>query len=47
MDIQSLLSDFLNDLESLTDDELLAEFEKAKNDSQNSFSLDTISAVAE
>ena len=37
MDIQSLLSDFLNDLDATTDDELLAEFEKAKNDSQNSF----------
>ena len=37
MDTQILLSDFLDDLEAMTDDELIAEFEKAKNDSQNSF----------
>ena len=40
MDMQALLSDFLDDLEAITDEELLAELEKAKRDSQNSYLLD-------
>lgn len=40
MNIQTLLSDFLDDLEAMTYEELLAELEKAKRDSQNSYLLD-------
>lgn len=42
MDMQALLADFLNDLEAISDDELLAELETAKRDSENSFLLDTL-----
>ena len=40
MDMQALLADFLNNLDTITDDELLAEHEIAKKDSQDSFLLD-------
>ena len=40
MDMQTLLDEFLNNLESITDNELFAELEKAKRDSQDSFLLD-------
>lgn len=33
MDTQTLLADFLNNLESITNNELFAELEKAKKDS--------------
>ena len=33
MDMQALLADFLNDLEAISDDELLSELETAKRDS--------------
>ena len=39
IDMQTLLADFLNNLDTVTDDELLAEHEIAKKDSQNSFLL--------
>lgn len=42
MNIQTLLSDFLDDLEAMTYEELLTELEKAKRDSQNSYLLDEV-----
>ena len=37
MDLQTLLIDFINNLNSITDNELFIELEKAKQDSKNDF----------
>lgn len=42
LNIQTLLSNFLDDLEAITTEELLAELEKARQDSQNSYLLDEV-----
>lgn len=40
MDLQTLLVDFLNNLNFITDDELFAELEQANKDSRDSFLLE-------
>ena len=40
MDLQTLLTDFLNNLNSITDKKLFTELEQANKDSQNSFLLE-------
>lgn len=47
MDLQTLLIDFLNNLNSITDDELFAELEQANKDSQDSFLLENAVATTD